>query len=190
MDVRPIGMFDSGVGGLTVLHECLVSMPHEDFVYLGDHARLPYGPRGREEVRRFAHEIGLYLEQLGVKIVVVACNTATAAALPDLQESLAVPVVGVVTGFLSAELVAAYLLVASQFRAHVNELFAAQSIEDYKGFLRLRIDPDGSLTVYPIGIERRVRHWLPAGNSGGPRQVPAQGERLDPMLLEPPVQLR
>jgi glutamate racemase len=71
-------------------------MPHEDFVYLGDHARLPYGPRRREEVRRFAHEIGTYLERQGVKIVVVACNTATAAALPDLQEQLRVPVVSVI----------------------------------------------------------------------------------------------
>jgi glutamate racemase len=96
MDPRPIGVFDSGVGGLTVLHECLVTMPHEDFVYLGDHARLPYGPRGRDEVRRFAHEIGTYLEQRGVKMLVVACNTATAAALPDLQESLTVPVVSVI----------------------------------------------------------------------------------------------
>src|SRR5436305_2783615 len=95
-DSRPIGVFDSGVGGLTVLHECLVTMPHEDFVYLGDHARLPYGPRGLAEVRRFAHEIGLFLEQHGVKIVVVACNTATAAALPDLQEELAVPVISVI----------------------------------------------------------------------------------------------
>ena len=95
-DPRPIGVFDSGVGGLTVLHECLVTMPNEDFLYLGDHARLPYGPRTREEVRRFAHEIGLYLERLGVKIVVVACNTATSAALPDLQERLRVPVVSVI----------------------------------------------------------------------------------------------
>ena len=96
MDFRPIGVFDSGVGGLTVLHECLVTMPHEDFVYLGDHARLPYGPRALDEVRRFAHEIGVYLEVQGVKIVVVACNTATAAALPDLQELLSVPVVSVI----------------------------------------------------------------------------------------------
>jgi glutamate racemase len=96
MDPRPIGVFDSGVGGLTVLHECLVTMPHEDFVYLGDHARLPYGPRSRGEVRRFAHEIGAYLGQQGVKILVVACNTATAAALPDLQEDLSVPVVSVI----------------------------------------------------------------------------------------------
>jgi glutamate racemase len=95
-DSRPIGVFDSGVGGLTVLHECLVTMPHEDFVYLGDHARLPYGPRTREEVRRFAHEIGGYLEGLGVKMLVVACNTATSVALPDLQGELEIPVVSVI----------------------------------------------------------------------------------------------
>ncbi|HET7449784.1 MAG TPA: aspartate/glutamate racemase family protein, partial [Gaiellaceae bacterium] len=95
-DSRPVGVFDSGVGGLTVLHECLVTMPHEDFVYLGDHARLPYGPRTRDEVRRFAQEIGLYLQGLGVKMVVVACNTATSVALPDLQGELEVPVVSVI----------------------------------------------------------------------------------------------
>ena len=62
MDPRPIGVFDSGVGGLTVLHECLVTMPNEDFLYLGDHARLPYGPRPLAEIRRFAFEIAGYLE--------------------------------------------------------------------------------------------------------------------------------
>ena len=97
MDSRPVGVFDSGVGGLTVLHECLVTLPHEDFVYLGDHARLPYGPRPLDEVRRFAREIGAYLEAQDVKLVLVACNTATSAALPQLQEELTVPVVGVIT---------------------------------------------------------------------------------------------
>ena len=72
-------------------------MPHEDFVYLGDHARLPYGPRPLLETRRFAREIGSYLEAQGVKLIVVACNTATSAALPQLQEELSVPVVGVIT---------------------------------------------------------------------------------------------
>jgi glutamate racemase len=96
VDPRPVGVFDSGMGGLTVLHECLVTMPHEDFVYLGDAARLPYGPRELPEVARFAHEIGAYLETHGVKLILVACNTATAAALPELQESLLVPVVGVI----------------------------------------------------------------------------------------------
>ena len=79
MDSRPIGVFDSGMGGLTVLHECLVTLPHEDFVYLGDGARLPYGPRPLEEIRRFAGEIARYLEGQGVKLVVAACNSATAA---------------------------------------------------------------------------------------------------------------
>jgi glutamate racemase len=92
-----VGVFDSGVGGLTVLHECLVTSPHEDFVYLGDHARLPYGPRPLAETRRFAREIGRYLEAQDVKLIVVACNTATSAALPQLQEELSLPVVGVIT---------------------------------------------------------------------------------------------
>jgi glutamate racemase len=96
MDPRPIGVFDSGTGGLTVLHECLVTMPHEDFVYLGDHARLPYGPRPLDEIRGFALEIGRFLEAQDVKLVLVACNAATSAALPQLQEALSVPVVGVI----------------------------------------------------------------------------------------------
>ena len=95
MDGRPIGVFDSGMGGLTVLHECLVTLPHEDFVYLGDGARLPYGPRPLAELRRYAREIAGYLEAQGVKLIVAACNSATAAALPDLQQHLAVPIVGV-----------------------------------------------------------------------------------------------
>jgi glutamate racemase len=97
VDPRPIGVFDSGMGGLTVLHECLVTMPHEDFVYLGDGARLPYGPRPLDEVRRFSLEIAGYLEAQGVKLILVACNSATSAALPELQERISVPVVGVIT---------------------------------------------------------------------------------------------
>jgi len=97
MDPRPVGVFDSGTGGLTVLHECLVTMPHEDFIYLGDLARLPYGPRPLDEIRRYAGEIAGYLEAQGVKLVVAACNAATSAALPELQERLEVPIVGVIT---------------------------------------------------------------------------------------------
>ena len=96
MDERPIGVFDSGMGGLTVLHECLVTMPNEDFVYLGDGARLPYGPRPLPEIRRFAAEIAGWLEAQGVKLIVAACNSATSAALPELQERLSVPIVGVI----------------------------------------------------------------------------------------------
>ncbi|MFL5910800.1 MAG: glutamate racemase [Gaiellaceae bacterium] len=96
---RPIGVFDSGVGGLTVLHECLVSLPHEDFVYLGDTARFPYGDRSRDELERFARELAERLLEEGAKLLVVACNAATSAALPALREELSgrVRVVGVVT---------------------------------------------------------------------------------------------
>jgi glutamate racemase len=96
---RPIGVFDSGVGGLTVLHECLVSLPHEDFVYLGDTARFPYGERSPDQLARFARELAQRLLEEDAKLLVVACNAATSAALPALGEQLAgrVRVVGVVT---------------------------------------------------------------------------------------------
>jgi glutamate racemase len=81
-------MFDSGVGGLTVLHECLVSLPHEDWVYLGDTARFPYGTRSHEELAGFARELSGVLLERGAKLLVVACNSATAAALPALREEL------------------------------------------------------------------------------------------------------
>ena len=84
----PIAVFDSGVGGLTVLHECLVSLPHEDFVYLGDTARFPYGPRSRKELEAFALELARILLADGAKLLVVACNSATAAALPALRREL------------------------------------------------------------------------------------------------------
>src|SRR5262249_59168376 len=96
VDSRPIGVFDSGMGGLTVLHECLVTMPHEDFVYLGDGARLPYGPRPLPEIRRFAREIARYLEQQGVKLILASSEEHTSAPLPQLPEQLAVPAVGLV----------------------------------------------------------------------------------------------
>jgi glutamate racemase len=93
----PIAVFDSGVGGLTVLHECLVWLPHEDFVYLGDTARFPYGGRDPEELREIAVEVGSHLvEEERAKLVVVACNSAAAAGLPRLAEATGIAVVGVI----------------------------------------------------------------------------------------------
>lgn len=85
----PIAVFDSGVGGLTVLHECLISLPHEDFVYLGDTARFPYGRRSVDELRAFSLELAELLLAEGAKLLVVACNSATAAAAGALRERLA-----------------------------------------------------------------------------------------------------
>jgi glutamate racemase len=95
---QPIGVFDSGVGGLTVLHELLVSLPGEDYLYLGDTARFPYGERRPSELIEFSLEIADWLLEQGVKLVVVACNSASAAALEALEERLApvgVDVIGV-----------------------------------------------------------------------------------------------
>jgi len=98
---RPIGVFDSGVGGLTVLHELLVMLPQEDFIYLGDTARFPYGERSPAELERFAVELAEELLKRRAKLLVVACNAATSAALPALRRrmletTLGVDVLGVV----------------------------------------------------------------------------------------------
>ena len=95
-DPRPIGFFDSGVGGLTVLHEVVRRLPAESTLYLGDNARAPYGPRSDEEVRRYSGECLDELAARDVKAIVVACNTSSAVALPDLRLRYDVPLLGVV----------------------------------------------------------------------------------------------
>jgi glutamate racemase len=92
----PIGMFDSGMGGLTVLHECLVQLPGEHFAYVGDTARFPYGEKSREELELFSRQIAAFLETVPCKLIVVACYSATSAALPVLQEQFETPIIGVV----------------------------------------------------------------------------------------------
>jgi glutamate racemase len=93
----PIGVFDSGVGGLTVLDECLARLPAEDFLYFGDTAWFPYGDKSPEQLRGRSEAIARWLLGRGAKLIVVACNTATAAALAHLQMHLDVPVIGVMT---------------------------------------------------------------------------------------------
>ena len=95
-DPRPIGVFDSGVGGLTVLSELRRRLPAEATVYLGDNARTPYGPRPADEVRRFTLECVRWLLDQDVKALVLACNTATSRALDDVRDASPVPVLGVV----------------------------------------------------------------------------------------------
>lgn len=91
-----IGVFDSGVGGLTVLRQLVAAVPDADYLYFGDTARLPYGSKSAETVARFAIEAAKFLEQRGIEMLVVACNTATALALPAIEAAMRVPVVGVV----------------------------------------------------------------------------------------------
>jgi len=94
---RPIGVFDSGVGGLTVLRELQRQLPAESTIYFGDLAHFPYGPRYQSEVRGFALRIIEFLQRHGVKLVVIACNTATAASLNAAREMFDIPIVGVIS---------------------------------------------------------------------------------------------
>ncbi len=93
----PIGVFDSGVGGLTVLKALRAELPNEDLVYLGDTARLPYGTKSPTSITRYACQTTKHLQDQGIKLLVVACNTASAVALDALREQMApLPVIGVV----------------------------------------------------------------------------------------------
>ena len=96
MSWQAVGIFDSGVGGLTVLRELIRVLPQEDTVYFGDTARVPYGTKSPETVTRYAHEITSFLVRRDIKLLVVACNTASAVALPSLKRHFPIPVVGVI----------------------------------------------------------------------------------------------
>lgn len=92
----PIGIFDSGVGGLTVAKEIMNQMPKEKIIYFGDTARVPYGSKSKETVTRFSRQIVSFLMEQEVKAIVIACNTASATALPEIESELSVPIIGVV----------------------------------------------------------------------------------------------
>lgn len=92
----PIGVFDSGVGGLTVAREIMRQIPNEKIVYFGDTARLPYGSKSKETVTRFSRQIVRFLQTFQVKTIVVACNTASAYALDELEREIEIPMIGVV----------------------------------------------------------------------------------------------
>ena len=96
MSKKSIGVFDSGLGGLTVLKALRRTLPHENLIYFGDSANVPYGSKSKQTVTRFSLDIARFLESQGVKMIVVACNTASALALPELRKHCRVPVLGVI----------------------------------------------------------------------------------------------
>lgn len=96
MDNRPIGIFDSGIGGLTVLKEIAEQLPYEDIIYFGDTARVPYGTRSKETIIKYSFQCMNFLISKNIKLVVIACNTATAAALSEVAKHFDVPIIGVV----------------------------------------------------------------------------------------------
>jgi glutamate racemase len=101
---NPIGIFDSGIGGLTVVKELIKLLPYENFVYFGDTARVPYGTRSVKLIKQYALEDAAFLEQFNTKILIIACNTASAVAVDLLKSSLVIPVTGVIEPVVSAAL--------------------------------------------------------------------------------------
>ena len=108
MNDAPIGVFDSGIGGLTVVSAIMTALPNERVVYVGDTARVPYGPKSPETVLRYSRQIAAWLREQHVKAIVIACNTATAHALETLQRECDVPVIGVVQPGAHAAVVATH----------------------------------------------------------------------------------
>src|SRR5258708_13663665 len=104
---QPIGVFDSGIGGLTVVRAIKDALPKEDIFYLGDTARLPYGNKDRTTIERYSLEIAGLLSVEGAKLIVVACNTASALALPRLQEVFRIPLIGGIESGAPSEAAAA-----------------------------------------------------------------------------------
>lgn len=145
-DTRAIGVFDSGVGGLTVLHECLVNLPHEDFIYLGDTGNFPYGPKPLAEVRSLAFWATEFLVKQDVKLIIVACNSAAAAALPQLQASFATPIVGVVIPGARAAMQA-----TRNRRVGVLATEATVRSNEYQRALQTL---DAGLEVFPVACPR------------------------------------
>ena len=158
-DARPIGVFDSGVGGLTVLAELRRRLPAESTIYLGDNDRAPYGPRAGDEVRTFTLESVRWLLAQDVKLLVLACNTATAQALPQVRTLASVPVLGVVRpGALAA---------ASSTRAgHVGVIATAGTVAS--GAYAVAIgEADPSLSVTQVACPDLVP-MVEAGQLSGP----------------------
>ena len=96
MTKKAIGVFDSGLGGLTILKALRQTLPHENLIYFGDSANVPYGSKSKQTVTRFSLDIARFLEGQGIKMLVIACNTASALALPELRKRCGVPVLGVI----------------------------------------------------------------------------------------------
>ncbi len=158
-DARPIGVFDSGVGGLTVLAELRRRLPAESTIYLGDNARAPYGPRDADEVRAFTLESVAWLLAQDVKLLVLACNTATAQALPLVRAITTVPVLGVVRpGALAAA--------ASTRAGHVGVIATAGTVAS--GAYAVAIgEADPALAVTQLACPDLVP-MVEAGQLSGP----------------------
>jgi glutamate racemase len=172
-DARPIGFFDSGVGGLTVLVEVMRRLPHEDTIYLGDNARTPYGPRPDDEVLRFSTECLDALAERDVKAIVVACNTSTAIALPALRRRYALPILGVVRPGATAAALAT--------RTRAVGLIATQATVRSHAYFEAIKEEDPFVEVYEHATPELVP-LVEAGQLRGPQVEAALRRSLAPLL--------
>src|SRR5438552_8702560 len=151
---RPVGIFDSGVGGLSVAREIRQTLGAEDLVYVADTAYCPYGDRAVEEVRRRALAVGRYLEASGARLVIVACNTASGAALEDLRAVLSVPVVGLEPALKTA--------VARTRTRRVGVMATSGTLRSERFSRLLRAHADGTEVVAPACP--RLAHLIAEGH--------------------------
>ena len=176
-DRRPIGVFDSGVGGLTVLSELRRRLPDESTLYLGDNGRAPYGPRHADEVRAFTSECVAWLQGQDVKLLVVACNTATAQALPLVRDQADVPVVGVVRpGAVAAA--------AATRSGHVGVVATAGTVTS--GAYPVAIGEANPAMIVSQQACPTLVPLVEAGKVDGPETEREVRGYLEPMLAEDP----
>ncbi|MBR4950258.1 MAG: glutamate racemase [Clostridia bacterium] len=142
MDNRPIGVFDSGLGGLTALKELIEIMPHEDFIYFGDTGRIPYGTKSSETVIKYTRQDINFLKSFDIKGILTACGTASSVALPVLKEELDIPVYGVVES-------ACYAAYNSTKNKRIGILGTQTTIKS-KSYEKLLISIDKDIEVFAI----------------------------------------
>ena len=167
----PIGVFDSGFGGLTVMRSLVDQLPNEDFIYLGDTARAPYGPRKIAEVRRFALQGLDHLAGMGVKALVIACNSASAAMLRDARERYSVPILEVI-------LPAARQAAAATHNGHVGVICTKSTAKSrsYDDAFAVNGDVHLSTRACPRFVE-----FVEAGITGGDELLEVAREYLEPL---------
>jgi glutamate racemase len=172
---RPIGLFDSGVGGLTVLRELRRQLPGESTLYLGDEARMPYGPREPAEVLGFTREAMRWFAQRGCKLVVIACNTATSVALETVRDEFSVPIIGVIRPGAAAALTATA-------RRAVGVLATVLTVRSGAYVRALRdLDPLVDVAQQPCP---RLVPLVEAGKADTPEAEQAVRDYVEPLLTE------
>jgi glutamate racemase len=172
-DPRPIGVFDSGVGGLTVLREILRRTPAESTIYLGDNGRAPYGTRSDDEVRRFSIQSLDELVERGVKAVVVACNTSTAVAIADFRRRYDLPILGVIRPGASAAALATR-------NRRVGVIATPATVRSHAYFAAIK-DENPAVEVYEHATPTLVP-LVEAGELSGPVAEEAVADALAPLL--------